>query len=131
MAQAQVYLAQGYTVVGDSDLEKCFAHVCPDRLRSRLAARIADKRLLKLLRRYRPAGSLAGALITIPEAGTPQGSPLSPFLSHGGLDELDKELEARGHRFGRYADESVRHEACIVHGAYAPTAGRRAVSLSP
>ena len=90
----------------DIDLEKFFDQVCHDRLMSHLAKRIADKRLLKLIRVYLQAGILDDGLVTIPEAGTPQGSPLSPFLSNVVLDELDKELEARGHRFCRYADDS-------------------------
>jgi RNA-directed DNA polymerase len=106
VAQAQAYIEQAYDVVVDIDLEKFFDHVCHDRLMSRLAERIADKRLLKLIRAYLQAGILDDGLITIPEAGTPQGSPLSPFLSNVVLDELDKELEARGHRFCRYADDS-------------------------
>ena len=106
VAQAQTYIEQGYPIVVDIDLEKFFDHVCHDRLMSRLAERIADKRLLKLIRGYLQAGILADGLVTIPEAGTPQGSPLSPFLSNVVLDELDKELEARGHRFCRYADDS-------------------------
>jgi RNA-directed DNA polymerase len=73
---------------------------------SRLAERIPDKRLPKLIRRFLQTGILADGLVTAPEAGTPQGSPLSPFLSNVVLDELDKELEARGHRFCRYADDS-------------------------
>jgi RNA-directed DNA polymerase len=106
VGQAQAYIEQGYDVVVDIDLEKFFDQVCHDRLMSRLAERIADKRLLKLIRAYLQAGILADGLITIPVAGTPQGSPLSPFLSNVVLDELDKELEARGHRFCRYADDS-------------------------
>jgi RNA-directed DNA polymerase len=106
MAQAQAYMEQGYNVVVDIDLEKFFDQVCHDRLLSRLAERIPDKRLLKLIRRYLQAGILDDGLVMIPEAGTPQGSPLSPFLSNVVLDELDKELEARGHRFCRYADDS-------------------------
>jgi RNA-directed DNA polymerase len=106
VAQAQGSIEQGYDVVGEIDLEKFFDHVCHDRLLSRLAERIADKRLLKLIRAYVQAGILDDGWVTIPEAGTPQGSPLSPFLSNVVLDELDKELEARGHRFCRYADDS-------------------------
>jgi len=105
VAQAQAYIEQGYTIVVDIDLEKFFDQVCHDRLMSRLAERILDKRLLKLIRGYLQAGILEDGLVTIPEAGTPQGSPLSPFLSNVVLDELDKELEARGHRFCRYADD--------------------------
>jgi RNA-directed DNA polymerase len=106
VAQAQAYIEQGYTVVVDIDLEKFFDQVCHDRLMSHLAKRIADKRLLKLIRVYLQAGILDDGLVTIPEAGTPPGSPLSPFLANVVLDELDKELEARGHRFCRYADDS-------------------------
>lgn len=106
VAQAQVYIEQGDDVVVDIDLEKFFDQVCHDRLMSRLAERIPDKRLLKLIRGYLQAGILAAGLVILPETGTPQGSPLSPFLSNVVLDELDKELEARGHRFCRYADDS-------------------------
>src|SRR5688500_1594612 len=73
---------------------------------SRLAERIPDKRLLKLIRGSLQAGILAEGLVILPETGTLQGSPLSPFLSNVVLDDLDKELEARGHRFCRYADDS-------------------------
>ena len=106
VAQAQAYIEQGYPIVVDMDLEKFFDQVCHDRLMSRLAERIPDKRLLKLIRGYLQAGSLEDGLVTPSKAGTPQGSPLSPFLSNVVLDELDKELEARGHRFCRYADDS-------------------------
>ncbi len=106
VAQAQAYIEQGYSVVVDIDLEKFFDQVCHDRLMSRLAERITEKRLLKLIRGYLQAGILEDGLVTQPEAGTPQGSPLSPFLSNVVLDELDTELEARGHRFCRYADDS-------------------------
>ena len=104
VAQAQSYLQQGYTYVVDIDLEKFFDHVCHDRLMSQLAVRIADKRVLKLIRAYLRAGILENGLVTVPTEGTPQGGPLSPFLSNCVLDELDKELERRGHRFVRYAD---------------------------
>jgi RNA-directed DNA polymerase len=106
VAQAQAYIEQGYPIVVDMDLEKFFDQVCHDRLMSRLAERIPDKRLLKLIRGYLQAGILEDGLVTPSKAGTPQGSPLSPFLSNVVLDELDKELEARGHRFCRYADDS-------------------------
>jgi RNA-directed DNA polymerase len=106
VAQAQSYLQQGYEYVVDIDLEKFFDHVCHDRLMSKLAARIADKRVLKLIRAYLHAGILEDGLVTVPTEGTPQGGPLSPFLSNCVLDELDKELERRGHRFVRYADDS-------------------------
>ena len=106
VAQAQSYIEQGYSYVVDIDVEKFFDRVCHDRLMSRLAERITDKRVLKLIRAYLHAGILEDGLITIPTEGTPQGSPLSPFLSNVVLDEFDKELEARGLRFCRYADDS-------------------------
>ena len=89
----------------DIDLENFFDRVCHDRLMSHLARQIADKRVLKLIRACLQAGSLENGLITTPLEGTPQGSPLSPFLSNGVLDELDKELETRGLRFCRYGDD--------------------------
>jgi RNA-directed DNA polymerase len=106
VAQAQAYIEQGYSYVVDIDLEKFFDRVCHDRLMSRLAQRRTDKRALKLIRAYLQGGILEDGLTTRPMEGTPQGAPLSPFLSNVVLDELDKELEARGHRFCRYADDS-------------------------
>jgi RNA-directed DNA polymerase len=105
VAQAQAYLEQGDSYVVDIDLEHFFDRVCHDRLMSRLARQIVDKRVLKLIRAYLRAGILENGLITLPVEGTPQGSPLSPFLSNIVLDELDKELEARGLRFCRYGDD--------------------------
>jgi RNA-directed DNA polymerase len=87
------------------DLAKFFDEVNHDRLMSRLAIRIKDKRILRLIRRYLQAGMMIDGITTQREKGTPQGSPLSPLLSNIVLDELDKELERRGHRFGRYADD--------------------------
>jgi RNA-directed DNA polymerase len=106
VAQAQTYIEQGYRYVVDIDLEKFFDRVCHDRLVSRLAERIRDKRVLKLIRASLQAGILENGLVTPSREGTPQGSPCSPFLSNVVLDELDKELEARGLRFCRYADDS-------------------------
>src|SRR5438445_5939305 len=106
VAKAQSYIQQGYEYVVDLDLEHFFDRVCHDRLMSRLARRIRDKRVLKLIRAYLQAGILEDGLVTVPTEGTPQGSPLSPFLSNVVLDELDKELERRGHRFVRYADDA-------------------------
>lgn len=105
MAKAQTYIQEGYSYVVDIDLEKFFDRVCHDRLMSRLAERIQDKRVLKLIRLYLQAGIMENGLVHVPTEGTPQGGPLSPFLSNVALDELDKELEARGHRFVRYADD--------------------------
>jgi RNA-directed DNA polymerase len=106
IAKAQAYLQQGYEYVVDIDLERFFDRVCHDRLMSKLASRIADKRVLKLVRAYLQAGILEDGLVTVPTEGTPQGGPLSPFLSNVVLDELDKELEKRGHYFVRYADDA-------------------------
>jgi RNA-directed DNA polymerase len=105
IAKAQSYVKDGYAYVVDIDLEKFFDRVCHDRLMSRLAERISDKRALKLIRSYLEAGIFENGLVTVPTEGTPQGGSLSPFLSNVVLDELDKELEARGHRYVRYADD--------------------------
>jgi RNA-directed DNA polymerase len=105
VAQAQAYLEQGYSTVGDIDLENFFDRVCPDRLMSHRARQMADKRGRKRIRACLQAGMLENGLVTTPREGTPQGSPLSPFLSQVVLDELAKELETRGLRFGRYGDD--------------------------
>lgn len=105
IARAQSHIKAGYGYVVDIDLEKFFDQVNHDRLMSRLAMRIADKRVLKLIRAYLRAGILENGLVSVPSEGTPQGGPLSPFLSNVVLDELDKELESRGHRHVRYADD--------------------------
>jgi RNA-directed DNA polymerase len=91
--------------VVDIDLEKFFDRVNHDVLMSRLARRIKDKRVLRLIRRYLQAGMMSNGLTTARREGTPQGGPLSPLLSNILLDELDKELEQRGHKFCRYADD--------------------------
>jgi RNA-directed DNA polymerase len=105
IAQAQSHVQSGYGVVVDFDLESFFDRVNHDRLMSRLAQRIADRRVLKLIRAYLQAGILEDGLVRVPTEGTPQGGPLSPFLSNVVLDELDQELEQRGHRFVRYGDD--------------------------
>jgi RNA-directed DNA polymerase len=105
VAQAQQYIAAGYGWVVDLDLEKFFDRVNHDKLMARLAQRISDKRMLKLIRTFLRAGVLEGGLVSPVDEGTPQGGPLSPFLSNIVLDELDRELEQRGHRFVRYADD--------------------------
>jgi len=105
VAAAQGHIAEGYRWVVDIDLEKFFDQVCHDRLMAKAADRIADKRLLKLLRAYLNAGVLENGLVRPTDKGTPQGGPLSPLLSNLVLDELDRELERRGHRFVRYADD--------------------------
>jgi group II intron reverse transcriptase/maturase len=103
--QAQAYIAEGYTVVVDIDLEKFFDRVNHDKLMYRISRRIKDKRVLKLIRAYLESGVMIGGLVSPTEEGTPQGGPLSPLLSNVALNELDKELEKRGHRFCRYADD--------------------------
>ncbi|MEA2561082.1 MAG: RNA-directed polymerase [Acidobacteriota bacterium] len=105
VARAQEILAQGYGWVVDIDLEQFFDRVNHDRLMARVANRIGDKRLLKLIRAFLNAGVLEDGLVRPTEEGTPQGSPLSPLLSNLVLDELDRELEKRGLPFVRYADD--------------------------
>jgi len=99
------YIKGGKGIVVDIDLEKFFDRVNHDRLMYRLSQKIGDKVLLRLIRRYLQSGILTGGLISQRTEGTPQGSPLSPLLSNIVLDELDKELEKRGHQFCRYADD--------------------------
>ena len=104
--QAQQYIAQGYRVVVDLDLEKFFDRVNHDKLMASVAQRIADKRVLKLIRSFLTAGVMENGLVRATEEGTPQGGPLSPLLSNVVLDEMDRELEKRKLRFVRYADDS-------------------------
>lgn len=103
--RARDHIASGHRWVVDMDLEKFFDRVNHDVLMSRLARRIADKRILKLIRRFLQAGIMEGGVTSPRSEGTPQGGPLSPLLSNVLLDELDRELERRGHRFVRYADD--------------------------
>ena len=107
VAQAQKYIAEGYGYVVDFDLEKFFDRVNHDRLMGQVAQRVADKRLLRLIRAFLNAGVMENGLVGPQvDEGVPQGGPLSPLLSNLVLDELDRELERRGHRFVRYADDS-------------------------
>jgi len=106
VAQAQKHIAAGYGWVVDLDLEKFFDRVNHDKLMGRIANRVEDKRLLKLIRAFLNAGVMENGLVSPSVEGTPQGGPLSPLLSNLVLDELDRELERRGHRFVRYADDS-------------------------
>ena len=105
VAQAQTYVAEGYCYVVDIDLEKFFDRVNHDLLMARIAGRITDKRLLKLIRAFLNAGVMENGLISPTTEGAPQGGPLSPLLSNLVLDEFDQELTRRGHRFCRYADD--------------------------
>src|SRR5215472_3203519 len=106
VAQAQQYIAQGHGWCVDLDLEKFFDRVNHDRLMGHIAQRIEDKRLLKLIRAFLNAGVMENGLVSPSVEGTPQGGPFSPLLSNVVLDELDRELERRGLRFVRYADDS-------------------------
>ena len=105
VAQAQRYVREGRRWVVDIDLEKFFDRVNHDRLMARVAERVKDKRLLRLLRAFLSAGVMEAGLVSPTTEGTPQGGPLSPLLSNLVLDELDRELERRGLCFARYADD--------------------------
>jgi RNA-directed DNA polymerase len=105
--QYREYVRQGFKYVVDIDISKFFDRVNHDRLMARLATRIKDKRVLKLIRSFLTSGVMIGGLEEPTKEGTPQGGPLSPLLSNIVLDELDKELEKRGLRFVRYADDCV------------------------
>jgi len=105
ISHSQQYVEQGYRWVVDIDVEKFFDRVNHDKLMGKLAKRIPDKRLLKIIRAFLNAGVMANGLVSATTEGTPQGGPLSPLLSNIVLDELDRELERRGHRFVRYADD--------------------------
>src|SRR3990172_8475059 len=105
LAAAKRYVAEGRGWGVDLDLEKFFDRVNHDKLMGKLAKRVADKRVLLLVREYLEAGVLVNGVVVDREEGTPQGGPLSPLLSNSVLDELDRELERRGHRFCRYADD--------------------------
>jgi RNA-directed DNA polymerase len=107
LRQVQTYVEHGYRVAVDLDLEKFFDKVQHDVLMVRVARKVADKRVLALIGRYLRAGVMVDGVLQPTEQGTPQGGPLSPLLSNILLDDLDKELERRGLRFARYADDLV------------------------
>lgn len=105
IAQAQALIKEGRRWVVDMDLEKFFDRVNHDKLMHRVKQRIEDRRILKLINGYLNAGVMTGVEVEPSQEGTPQGGPLSPLLANLLLDDLDKELERRGHRFVRYADD--------------------------
>jgi group II intron reverse transcriptase/maturase len=119
--QAQAYVQAGYGWVVDIDLEKFFDRVNHDMLMARVARVVKDKRVLKLIRAYLNSGVLVNGVVVETEEGTPQGGPLSPLLSNILLDDLDKELEKRGHKFVRYADD------CNIY-VQTPRAGERVMA---
>jgi RNA-directed DNA polymerase len=119
--QAALYVRTGLDIVVDIDLEKYFDRVNHDILMARLARHIADKRLLRITRRFLQAGMMQNGVCTRRDEGTPQGGPLSPLLANLLLDDLDKELERRGHAFCRYADD------CNIYVA-SQTAGERVMA---
>ena len=122
VAQAQAYIAEGYQWAVDIDLEKFFDRVNHDLLMARVAKRVADKRLLKLIRAFLTAGVMEDGLVSPANEGTPQGGPLSPLLSNLVLDDLDRELERRGHRFCRYADDCAPRAQRAEEGPMCVTA---------
>jgi RNA-directed DNA polymerase len=121
LKKASKYVTDGRSIVVDMDLEKFFDRVNHDILMSRLSRRILDKRLLRIIRRFLEAGIMQDGVCIQREEGTPQGGPLSPFLANLLLDDLDKELEKRGHCFCRYADD------CNIY-VYSEEAGERVMS---
>ena len=114
--QAQCFQREGKRWVVDLDLAQFFDEVNHDMLMARLGRKVKDWRILRLIRRYLRAGVLLGGVVSITVKGTPQGGPLSPLLSNIVLDDLDKELERRGHRFCRYADDCNIYVASLKAG---------------
>ena len=104
--KAKQYIEEGYQWVVDIDIEKFFDHINHDLLMARIARKVKNKRILKLIRLYLQSGVMANGVKIFTREWTPQGGPLSPLLANILLDDLDRELERRGHRFVRYTDDS-------------------------
>ena len=121
LRRASGYVREGYATVVDIDLEKFFDRVNHDMLMARLARHVKDKRVLRIVRRFLQAGLMSDGVVMPRDEGTPQGGPLSPLLANLMLDDLDKELEKRGHRFVRYADD------CNIY-VQSPRAGERVMA---
>jgi RNA-directed DNA polymerase len=119
--QAQAYMEAGYEWVVDLDLDQFFDRVNHDKLMARVARVVKDKRVLRLIRRYMESGVMVNGVVMGTDEGTPQGGPLSPLLANILLDDLDKELERRGHQFVRYADD------CNIY-VQTPRAGERVLA---
>lgn len=119
--QAQAYITEGYAWVVDFDLDKFFDRVNHDMLMARVARRVKDRRVLRLTRRYLESGVMVNGVVIDTDEGTPQGGPLSPLLANILLDDLDRELEQRGHKFVRYADD------CNIY-VKTPRAGERVLA---
>jgi RNA-directed DNA polymerase len=121
LKKAEEYVGSGRKIVVDIDLEKFFDNVNHDILMARLARHIEDKRMLRIVRKFLQAGIMQNGVCTMRNMGTPQGGPLSPLLANLMLDDLDKELEKRGHKFCRYADD------CNIY-VYTKVAGERVMA---
>src|SRR5487761_2617158 len=119
LLQAQSYIVEGRRWLVDLDLEKFFDRVNHDILMSRIARQVKDERVLKLIRRYLEAGMMSDGIVSARSEGPPQGGPLSPLLSNILLTDLDRELERRGHRFCRYADDCNIYVKSEVAGRHA------------
>lgn len=122
VARAQQYIAEGFRYVVDLDREKFFDRVNHDKLMGQIAKRVEDKRLLKLIGAFLNAGVMEGGRVSPSVEGTPQGGPLSPLLSNLVLDELDREMQRRGHRFVRYADDCAPRAQRAEEGPMCVTA---------
>jgi RNA-directed DNA polymerase len=118
LKRAKEYVMEGREIVVDIDLEKFFDNVNHDILMARLARHVEDKRFLRIVRKFLQSGIMKNGVCVATETGTPQGGPLSPILANLMLDDLDKELESRKHKFCRYADD------CNIY-VYSMTAGER------